>query len=50
MEEWFHNTNDKDEVKGARVVIEKVLRSLQTFFPRMDNTNGCNIPKMHGMT
>ncbi len=39
MEGWFHDTNDKDEVKGARVVIEKLLRSLKTFFPRMDNTN-----------
>jgi hypothetical protein len=50
MEEWFHDTNDEDKVKGARVVIEKVLNSLQTFFPRMDNTNGYNTPKMHGMT
>jgi hypothetical protein len=50
MEEWFHDTNDKDKVKGARVVIEKVISSLQTFFPKMDNTNKYNIPKMHGMT
>jgi hypothetical protein len=30
--------------------IAKVLRWLQPFFPRPDNTNGYNIPKMHGMT
>jgi hypothetical protein len=30
--------------------IAKVLHLLQAFFPRPDNTNGYNIPKMHGMT
>ncbi len=50
MEEWFHDTNDKDEVRGARLEIAKVLRLLQAFFPRPDNTNGYNIQKMHGMT
>jgi hypothetical protein len=46
----FHDTNDKDESRGARLEIAKVLHWLQTFFPRPDNTNGYNIPKMHGMT
>ncbi len=50
MEEWFHDTNDKNEVRGARLEIAKVLCLLQTFFPRPDNTNGYSIPKMHGMT
>ena len=50
MEEWFHDSNDKAEVIGARREIAKVLRSLKTFFPRLDNTNGYNLPKMHGMT
>ena len=40
----------KREVKDARREIAKVLRSLQQFFPRNDNTYGYNIPKMHGMT
>jgi len=50
MEEWFHDSNDKHEVRCARDEISKVLLSLQKFFPRKDNTNGYNLPKMHGMT
>jgi hypothetical protein len=50
MEEWFHDANDKEEVKSARNKIAKVLQSLQQFFPRKNNTNGYNLPKMHGMT
>jgi hypothetical protein len=50
MEEWFHDCNDKDEVKSSRTAISKVLSSMQRLFPRDDNTNGYNIPKMHGMT
>jgi hypothetical protein len=50
MEEWFHDSNDKNEVRCAREEIAKVLQSLQQFFPRKDNTNGYNLPKMHGMT
>ena len=50
MEEWFHDSNDKAQVRNARVTIGKVLSLLQRFFPRQDNTNGYNIPKMHGMT
>ena len=50
MEEWFHDANDKEEVRCAHDEISKVLLSLQKFFPRKDNTNGYNLPKMHGMT
>ena len=50
MEEWFHDCNDKEEVKSSRTEISKVLSSIQRLFPRDDNTNGYNIPKMHGMT
>ena len=50
MEEWFHEANDKNEVKCAREEIANVLRLLQKFFPRKDNTNGYKLPKMHGMT
>jgi hypothetical protein len=49
MEEWFHDAYDKNEVRCACDKIA-VLLSLQKFFPRKDNTNGYNIPKMHGMT
>jgi len=50
MEEWFHDTNNKNEVRCAREEIANVLQSLQQFFPRKENTNGYNLPKMHGMT
>ncbi len=50
MEEWFHDSNDKDKVHNSRDEMAKVLTSLQFFFPRSDRTNGYSIPKMHGMT
>jgi hypothetical protein len=50
MEEWFHDTNDKDKVHNSRDAIAKVLTSLQKKFLRSDCTNGYSIPKMHGMT
>ena len=50
MEEWFHDANNKKEVRCAREEIAKVLQSLQHFFPRKNNTNRYNLPKMHGMT
>jgi hypothetical protein len=31
MEEWFHDSNDKDEVHNARDEIANVLTSLQFF-------------------
>jgi hypothetical protein len=51
MVEWFHDSNDKQEVYQSRNRISRVLGMLQKFFPRKENnTNGYNIPKMHGMT
>jgi hypothetical protein len=50
MEEWFHDSNNKVEVVNAQPQIAKVLQSLQQFFPRNTNTNGYNLPKMHGIT
>jgi hypothetical protein len=40
MEEWFHDSNDKDEVDSSRGEIFKVLTSLQKNFPRLEHTNG----------
>jgi hypothetical protein len=40
MEEWFHDSNDKDEVNISRGEISKVLSSLQKLFPRLEHTNG----------
>jgi hypothetical protein len=50
MEEWFHDSNNKVEVINAGPQIAKLLRSLKQFFPRNTNTNGYNLPKMHGIT
>jgi hypothetical protein len=50
MEEWFHDSKDKDEVNSSRVEISKVLTSLQKFVPRLEHTNGYRLPKMNGMT
>ncbi len=50
MKECFHDSNNKVEVINAQPQIAKVLQSLQQFFPGNTNTNGYNLPKMHGIT
>ena len=50
MEQWFHDSNPKEEVNNARPLIAKVLQSLQNLFPREGTGNKYNIPKMHAMT
>jgi hypothetical protein len=50
LEEWFHDINDKDEVRITQGKISQILGILQKIFPRSDHTNGYCIPKMHGMT
>ncbi len=47
MEEWFHDSNNKDEVNSSRGEISKVLTLLQKFYPRLEHTNGYRLPKMH---
>ncbi len=50
MEEWFHDSNNKDEVSISRREISKGPTSLQKSFPRLEQTNSYRLPKMHGMT
>jgi hypothetical protein len=50
MEEWYHDSNNKVEVINTQPLIAKVLQSLQQIFPRNTNTNGYNLPKVHGIT
>jgi hypothetical protein len=50
MEEWLHDSNNKDEVNSSRGEVSKVLTSLQKFFPRSEHTNGFRLPKILGMT
>jgi hypothetical protein len=35
MEEWFHDSNNKDEVNSSRGKISKVLTSLQKIIPQV---------------
>jgi len=50
MEQWFHDSNPKEEVNNARPLIAKVLQLLQNLFPRDGTGNEYNMPKMHAMT
>lgn len=49
MEEWFHQSNPKDEVNAARTLIAYTIELMQFVFPRQDG-RGWNIPKSHGLT
>jgi hypothetical protein len=49
MEAWFHDSIDKEEVIRARPAIASVLDNLKLYFPRQEDSNGYNIPKMHGL-
>ena len=49
MEEWFHDSRPKDEVRHARRLIAKTLRALKRVFPRLAG-DGFKVPKFHGMT
>jgi hypothetical protein len=50
MEEWFNDSRPKEEVRDARVAIAAVIESLKKFFPRKRDSQGYNIPKLHGLT
>ena len=49
MEEWFHSSNPRSEVRESRLLIYTVLRLLKKAFSRQ-HVLGHNIPKLHGMT
>ena len=49
MEAWFHGEIPLIDIEYARDAISHVLSSLQLYFPRQSDSNGYNIPKMHGM-
>jgi hypothetical protein len=48
MDEWFHGTNKKEEVKNARELIAHTITSVKTQFPRQGH--GWQLPKLHGLT
>jgi hypothetical protein len=49
MEEWFHESRPKNEVRQSREAIGVVIEMMQRHFPRT-NGHGYNLPKMHGLT
>ena len=49
MGEWFHASRPKDEVCRAGDAIGIVIKSIQLYFPRGNDSHGYNIPKMHGL-
>ena len=40
MEEWFHETNEKEEVRSARPLIAKVIQLVHQVFPRTEVMDG----------
>ncbi len=49
MEEWFHNSNPKEEVNNPCLSIADTISLMQHVFPRLDG-QGWKIPKVHGLT
>jgi len=49
MGEWFHASRPKDEVCRAGDAIGIMIKSIQLYFPRGNDSHGYNIPKMHGL-
>jgi hypothetical protein len=45
MEEWFHDSNNKDEVNSSRGEIIKVLTSLQNSSPGWSTLTATDYPK-----
>ena len=48
MEEWFHEKNEKEEVRNSRPAVAEVIDSIKNNFPR--DGNGWKLPKVHGLT
>lgn len=49
MEEWFHCTNEVEEVENARPLIAEVIDMVKEIFPRSEG-QGWKLPKTHGLT
>ena len=49
MEEWFHDSRPKAEVRQSRKAIGIVIEMMQRHFPRTMG-HGYNLLKMHGLT
>ena len=49
MEEWFHESNLKEEVLASRSLIAQTIQLMLSVFPR-ESGRGWKIPKVHGLT
>ena len=55
MENWFHASNPKTEVRSSKILIAQTLQLIKDVFPRTDTNGeevgqGWSIPKFHGTT
>jgi hypothetical protein len=49
MEEWFHDSNLKEEVSASRPLVAETICLMKSVFPRHIG-RGWKIPKLHGLT
>ena len=49
MEEWFHDSNLKEEVAASRPLVAETINLMKSVFPR-EAGRGWNLPKLHGLT
>ena len=49
MEEWFHDSNLKEEVSASRPLVAETINLMKSVFPR-EAGRGWNLPKLHGLT
>ncbi len=49
MGEWIHDARPKKEVRESRRALSVVIKGIQKFFPRKEDSHGYNIPKMHAL-
>jgi hypothetical protein len=49
MEEWFHDSNLKEEVSASRPLVAETIHLMKSVFPRHVGLKW-KIPKVHGLT
>lgn len=49
FEKWVNDSNSKEEVSHATVVLAELITRIKTCFPRQSGNNWC-IPKMHSIS
>jgi hypothetical protein len=49
MEEWFHESNLKEEVLASCLLVAQTIELMMSVFPRVAG-RGWKLPKVHGLT